>query len=240
MNNDDTPTPRTDEEAWIEDRARPFELVQADFARTLERELAAAQAELAKITHERDDLRFVLERQDPWNKKAQAYLDAARWAGTCYIQAVITELEERDAQLALAQAELAALRESKEQYQKSAEEMGTPRTDKAWGEWQYAGPGVSVHFARTLERELNATSAQMAWLLELGEKRNEKLAQLRAAQEWRPIEEAPRDGARVLAVTANGFYDVIYYSNRIHYFVGKWSPFVAWTPLPPPPKGGEA
>lgn len=63
-----------------------------------------------------------------------------------------------------------------------------------------------------------------------------RIAELEAAQEWRPMHDAPRDGTRFVGVTENGFYEVIYWSKRTNDFVGKWSPFVAWMPLPPRPK----
>jgi hypothetical protein len=36
----------------------------------------------------------------------------------------------------------------------------TPRTDEEWAAWPYAGPGISVHFGRELERELTAVTEQ--------------------------------------------------------------------------------
>jgi hypothetical protein len=36
----------------------------------------------------------------------------------------------------------------------------TPRTDEEWAAWPYAGPGISVHFGRELERELAAVTEQ--------------------------------------------------------------------------------
>lgn len=62
-----------------------------------------------------------------------------------------------------------------------------------------------------------------------------RIAELEAAQEWQPIHDAPRDGTRILGITENGFCDVIYWSKRTNDFVGKWSPFIAWMPLPPRP-----
>lgn len=41
----------------------------------------------------------------------------------------------------------------------------TPRTDEAWGVWPYAGPGVHANFARGLERELAAMTAERDELL---------------------------------------------------------------------------
>jgi hypothetical protein len=37
----------------------------------------------------------------------------------------------------------------------------TPRTDEEWAAWPYAGPGISVHFGRELERELTAARAEI-------------------------------------------------------------------------------
>jgi mRNA-degrading endonuclease YafQ of YafQ-DinJ toxin-antitoxin module len=42
----------------------------------------------------------------------------------------------------------------------------TPRTDEAWAAWPYAGPGISVHFGRELERELKAVTEQRDRLAE--------------------------------------------------------------------------
>lgn len=74
-----TPTSRTDAEMFwnpsVEDATRSSYVVEADFARTLERELAAARAEVAELTEnlekksiaiqriwkERDDLRAEVE-----------------------------------------------------------------------------------------------------------------------------------------------------------------------------------
>lgn len=44
-----TPTPRTDSEEYPEGEGQSFHVVSADFARTLERELAAAQAECERL-----------------------------------------------------------------------------------------------------------------------------------------------------------------------------------------------
>jgi uncharacterized protein YodC (DUF2158 family) len=52
------------------------------------------------VKRERDDLRFVMERQKPWNAKAQEMLDGGRWAGHTYMEGLITELEEARARLA--------------------------------------------------------------------------------------------------------------------------------------------
>lgn len=89
MNNDDTPTPRTDEEAWQEDRAYvlPCELVKAEFARTLERELAAAQADVER-----------------WQENAMA----AKRQRDCIIDEGVEKqgrIDELEKQLAAAQAE---------------------------------------------------------------------------------------------------------------------------------------
>jgi hypothetical protein len=42
----------------------------------------------------------------------------------------------------------------------------TPRTDEEWAAWPYAGPGISVHFGRELERELAAVTEQRDRLAE--------------------------------------------------------------------------
>lgn len=42
----------------------------------------------------------------------------------------------------------------------------TPRTDEEWASWPYAGPGISVHFGRELERELTAARAELEKLSE--------------------------------------------------------------------------
>jgi hypothetical protein len=42
----------------------------------------------------------------------------------------------------------------------------TPRTDEEWAAWPYAGPGISVHFGRELERELAAARAEIATVTE--------------------------------------------------------------------------
>lgn len=48
----ETPTPRTDELSWKENNSPISEVVLATFARTLERELAQASAELAALRAE--------------------------------------------------------------------------------------------------------------------------------------------------------------------------------------------
>lgn len=66
MSNDITPTPMTDTAArpyavWAADNTRPDrELVDAYFARTLERELAAAKSENADLRKDRERLRQIL------------------------------------------------------------------------------------------------------------------------------------------------------------------------------------
>ena len=35
-----------------------------------------------------------------------------------------------------------------------AKRVPTPETDQAWASWPYAGPGMSVHVGRDLERRL--------------------------------------------------------------------------------------
>lgn len=56
------------------------------------------------------DLHFVMERQRPWNAKAQAMLDPSRWAGRSYIEFAVTELEEARARIAELNAELRTAR----------------------------------------------------------------------------------------------------------------------------------
>ena len=58
--------------------------------------------ELADVKRERDDLKFVVDGHRPFNEWAQEYLDAGRWAGYRYCDGVMTELKERDEELASA------------------------------------------------------------------------------------------------------------------------------------------
>ena len=79
--------------------------------------------------------------------------------------------------------------------------------------------------------------------------RNKRVAELEAAQEWRPIESAPKDGAAFLAVDARS------QSHRVVWFDDEAKPpfvwhvddasgwfnhhadfFTHWLPLPAPPK----
>ena len=52
----------------------------------------------------------------------------------------------------------------------------TPRTDEAWAQWQWAGPGVSVHFSRKLERELNEVRDQRDRAIKIAEELYKELA----------------------------------------------------------------
>jgi hypothetical protein len=56
----------------------------------------------------------------------------------------------------------------------------TPRTDEEWASWPYAGPGISVHFGRELERELIAASTKLNDTLTamamLGDKHEQEMA----------------------------------------------------------------
>lgn len=52
-----------------------------------------------RVVRERDELRYVFERNEPWMEKAQGLLDAGRWAGFTLIEGVVTELEEARAKL---------------------------------------------------------------------------------------------------------------------------------------------
>jgi hypothetical protein len=75
------PTPRTDAAA-NESIVRVY-----DESQKLERELAAATRELAR-------LRLVMATNKPGMDRAQKMLDAGRWAGLTLIEGVVTELEE--------------------------------------------------------------------------------------------------------------------------------------------------
>lgn len=108
----------------------------------------------------------------------------------------------------------------------------TPRTDEAENEaGEFCGDSavVSAGLARTLERELAAAQAE--------------LAALRAAQEWRPIEEAPKDGTNVLAT--DGTDQLVVWWNRADkewFWMDEEVEFTLthFRPLQPPlPKGGE-
>lgn len=55
---------------------------------------------MAEVIKERDDLKFTLDQDGSWNQKAQAMLDAGRWAGHTYIEGCVTELQESRAELA--------------------------------------------------------------------------------------------------------------------------------------------
>ena len=61
---------------------------------------------MAEVITERDDLRFVLDSQEPWNAKAQQLLDAGRWAGHTLIEGCVTELAETRAERDRLRAEL--------------------------------------------------------------------------------------------------------------------------------------
>jgi hypothetical protein len=72
----------------------------------------------------------------------------------------------------------------------------TPRTDEEWAAWPYAGPGISVHFGRELERELIATRTKLNDTLTamamLGDKHEQEMSAARAE-----IEEYAEDKSRL-------------------------------------------
>ena len=83
-------------------------------------------AEIAELKGQLEDFRSVLKAVEPWERKAQEYLDAGRWAGRTYAEGIMTELEERD-------SELAALKDSLFQAQEAAKDLLDQR-DKAKAE----------------------------------------------------------------------------------------------------------
>jgi hypothetical protein len=74
-----TETPRTDQRAFKAAFLPPEAIVTADFARELERELAAAKAEVAKATAERDRARMLFLDNHP--SVISGDMDAPRVAG---------------------------------------------------------------------------------------------------------------------------------------------------------------
>ena len=52
-----------------------------------------------RVVRERDELRYIFKRNEPWMEKAHRLLDAGRWAGFTLIEGVVTELEEARAKL---------------------------------------------------------------------------------------------------------------------------------------------
>jgi len=71
----------------------------------------------------------------------------------------------------------------------------TPRTDEEWAAWPYAGPGISVHFGRELERELIAARAELTAVTEQRDRLAEALEQILEYQ-GRFAEEDPQSIAR--------------------------------------------
>lgn len=60
--------------------------------------------------------------------------------------------------------------------------------------------------------------------------------------QWLPIETAPKDGSRFLAILKNGEYEIMYLNEKMHqwssngrYVFGFIDNALAWMPLPPPP-----
>jgi hypothetical protein len=74
-----TETPRTDQRAFKAAFLPPEAIVTADFARELERELAAAKAEVAKANAERDRARMLFLDNHP--SVISGDMDAPRVAG---------------------------------------------------------------------------------------------------------------------------------------------------------------
>jgi hypothetical protein len=74
-----TDTPRTDQRAFKAAFLPPEAIVTADFARELERELAAAKAEVAKANAERDRARMLFLDNHP--SVISGDMDAPRVAG---------------------------------------------------------------------------------------------------------------------------------------------------------------
>jgi hypothetical protein len=72
-------TPRTDQRAFKAAFLPPEAIVTADFARELERELAAAKAEVAKANAERDRARMLFLDNHP--SVISGDMDAPRVAG---------------------------------------------------------------------------------------------------------------------------------------------------------------
>lgn len=95
--------------------------------------------ELADVKRERDDLKFVVDGHRPFNEWAQEYLDAGRWAGYRYCDGVMTELKERDEELASALKSNAhqadAYSSLNAAYQQLAEEYAKSKTDMERLDW---------------------------------------------------------------------------------------------------------
>jgi hypothetical protein len=71
-------TPRTDAEQYPEAEGRDFNVVAADFARTLERELADAQKRIAECNMLLEFRQSIIERQEPRCAEAKRREDVAR------------------------------------------------------------------------------------------------------------------------------------------------------------------
>lgn len=230
-----TPTPRTDAEAWPDTFGYNCELVKADFARTLERELAAAQAEKSKMVDTIDlmcDEFLRIKALPNIQDEAVTFCDRAV-SGIRQRVPVIQQRDDLERKLRAAQAELAELRERNERLKKGCIELNLAidRIDYACGE-----PNEMEVSDYAVHQNEEAVVERVKTML----------AQLRAAQEWKDLPDAvgwwwqcdARKAEKLAVVRINQSH---LESVQQH---GDWRPegypihYMGPIPLPPP-KGGQ-